>query len=136
MLLKIKRSQKSSMMGNALFSLDFRAEFSADERELIDKYKLGKMVVYSSEAYQKSVAISKETGRAVGLLTGYSAIAKAMLFDLKITVSDLVSGRHIEMKDLDEMLSAENQIVQACHNMKGYLAAAKTFDGREDTIEI
>ena len=28
MLLKIKRSQKSSMMGNALFALDFRAEVS------------------------------------------------------------------------------------------------------------
>jgi hypothetical protein len=136
MLLKIKRAQKSSMMGNALFSLDFRAEFSREERELIDKYKLGKMIAYSSESYQKNVAISKETGRAVGFLAGSSAIAKALLFDLKITVNDLVGGRHIEMKDLDEMLSAENQIVQACHNMKGYLAAAKTFDGREDTIEI
>jgi len=53
MLLKIKRSQKSSMMGNALFALDFRAEFAREERELIDKYKLGKMIAYSVIAHPR-----------------------------------------------------------------------------------
>jgi hypothetical protein len=54
MLLKIKRAQKSTMIGNPLFALDFRAEVSAEERSLIDKYKLGKDVVYTSENFRKN----------------------------------------------------------------------------------
>lgn len=137
MLLKIKRAQKSTMMGNALFSLDFKAEVSDEERKLIDKYKLGKSIVYSSEAFQKNAAAfqdAKAQGGG-GFLKGMAAIASSF-FNLKISVNDLVDGRHIEMKDLDEMISAEQQIVQACNNLKAHLAAAKTFDGREDTIEI
>ena len=86
--------------------------------------------------YQRNTAIAGETGRNVSILKGYTAIAKALLLDLKISVNDLVDGHHLEMKDLGEMLSAEEQIVQACNNLKAHLAAAKTFDGREDTVEI
>ncbi|MBJ7533313.1 hypothetical protein JDN40_04220 [Rhodomicrobium vannielii ATCC 17100] len=136
MLLKIKRAQKSSMMGNALFSLDFKAEISEEERKLIDKYKLGRSVVYSSEAFQKNLANAGAIGQGVGFVKGVTSIASALLFNLKITINDLVDGRHLEMKDLDEMISAEQQIVQACNNLKAHLAAAKSFDGREVTIEI
>jgi hypothetical protein len=83
MLLKIRRGQKPSMMGSMIFTLDFRAEISQEERKLIEKYKLGKMIAYSSEAYQKNVAVAKETGRQVSLLQGYTALAKAMIFNLK-----------------------------------------------------
>ena len=137
MLLKIKRSQKSSMMGNAVFALDFRAEISDEERKLIDKYKLGRAVAYSSEAFQKNLdtAVGMRNG-GVGLLKGMASFASAMLFNLKITMNDLADGQHLEMKNLNEMLSAENQIVQACNNMKAFLATAKSFDGHEETIEI
>ena len=136
MLLRIKRAQKSSMMGSAVFSLDFKADVSREERALIDRYKLGKTIVYSSESYQKNVSNAANMGQGVGLLKGWTSLASALLFNLKISVNDLVDGHHLEMKDLGEMLSAEEQIVQACNNLKAHLAAAKTFDGREDTIEI
>lgn len=137
MLLRIRRSQKSSMLGTAVFGLDFKADISKEERALIDKYKLGKTIVYSSEAFQRNattVAASKEGH--VSVLKGMTSLASALLFNLKITANDLIDGKHIEMKDLDEMLSAEDQIVQACNNLKAHLAAAKSFDGREVTVEI
>lgn len=136
-LLKIKRAQKSTMMGTAVFSLDFKAEISEEERKLIDKYKLGRSVVYSSEAFQKNLANAGAISQGqVGFLKGVTSIANVLLFNLKITINELVDGRHLEMKDLDEMLSAEEQVVQACNNLKGHLSAAKSFDGREVTIEI
>jgi hypothetical protein len=136
MLLKIKRAQKSSMMGAAVFTLDFQAEISKEERALIDKYKLGKVNVYSSEAFQKNAQTAAATGQGVGILKGAMSLATALLFNLKINVDDLVGGRHLEMKDLEEMVSAEKQIVEACNNLKGYLAVAKSFDGSVETIEI
>lgn len=137
MLLKIKRSQKSTMMGTAVFTLDFRAEVSKDERALIDRYKLGKMIVYSSDTFQQSLATVRAAGTGqVGFLRGAASLASAILFNLKITVNDLVNGKHVEMKDLDELISAEGQVVQACNNLKNYLEAAVSFDGRELELEI
>ncbi len=139
MLLKIKRAQKSSMMGSAVFALDFRTEVSHEERNLIEKYKLGKDIIYSSENFQKNAATATASGYAGDMLSlakGVAAGVTAKLFNLKITINDLVHGKHVEMKDLGELLSAEEQVVTACNNLKTYLLAAKTFDGREDTIEI
>jgi len=125
------------MMGNAVFSLDFKVDVSREERTLIDRYKLGKTIVYSSEAFQKNVATAAASKDGhVSVLKGMTSLASALLFNLKISVNDLVDGHHLEMKDLGEMLSAEEQIVQACNNLKAHLAAAKSFDGREDTVEI
>src|SRR5271166_2079275 len=106
MLLKIKRAQKSSMMGSAVFSLDFKAEISEEERKLIDKYKLGKSIVYSSEAFQKNLADVQGAGKGqVGFFKGMTSLASALLFNMKISINDLVDGRHLEMKDLEEMIS-------------------------------
>ena len=143
MLLKIKRSQKSSMLGKAVFGLAFRADVSNEERALIDKYKLGGTIVYCSEAFQKNAAMASTMGQGgtlkeqgVGLLVGMKSLASAMLFNLRVTVDDLIHGKRVEMKDLQELLSAEEQIVQACNNLKAYLTAAQGFDGREVVVEI
>ena len=143
MLLKIKRSQKSSMLGKAVFGLAFRADVSQEERALIDKYKLGATIVYCSEAFQKNAAMASTMGQGatlkeqgVGLLVGMKSLASAMLFNLRVTVDDLIHGKRVEMKDLQELLSAEEQIVQACNNLKAYLTAAQGFDGREVVVEI
>jgi hypothetical protein len=138
MLLKIRRSQKSSMMGNAIFGLAFRAEVSDEERDLINKYKLGKDVIYSSENYRKNVdaAISPGGNDGLAIAKGIAASLTARFFNLKITVNDLIYGKHIEMKNLNEMLSAEDQVVQACNNLKSYITAAKSFDGREVVVEV
>lgn len=138
MLLKIKRSQKSSMMGNAIFGLNFRAEVSADERDLISKYKLGKDVIYSSENFKKNAeaATLPDGNDGLAIAKGIAAGLTARFFNLKITVNDLINGKHIEMKNLNEMLSAEDQVVQACNNLKTYITAAKSFDGREVVVEV
>lgn len=139
MLLKIKRSQKSTMMGNAVFGLDFRAEVSKEERALIDKYKLGKDVIYSSDNFQKNLATAVTagaSGNVLGVAKGVAAGLTARFFNLKITINDLIEGKHVEMKDLPELLSAEEQVVTACNNLKTYLATAVSFDGREIVVEI
>ena len=139
MLLKIKRSQKSSMLGNAVFGLDFRADVSNEERSLIDKYKLGKDIIYSSENFQKNVATAVTAGASGNMLGAAKSIAAgigARFFNLKITINDLIDGKHVEMKDLSELISAEEQVVTACNNLKAYLSTAKTFDGREVVVEI
>jgi hypothetical protein len=37
---------------------------------------------------------------------------------------------------MDELLGAENAIVEAARNLKAYLQTAATFDGREEIIEL
>ena len=135
MLLKIKRSQKSTIMGNAVFALDFRAEISKEERALIEKYKLGKDIIYSSDNFQKNVTSAMVAG-ATGNILGAAKSVAAQFFNLKITINDLINGKHVEMKDLNEMISAEEQVVQACNNLKAHLEAAVSFDGREVVVEI
>jgi hypothetical protein len=46
-----------------------------------------------------------------------------------------VNGKHIEAKDLPEMMDTEEKLRVACENLKTYLEIAQTFDGRETTIE-
>ncbi len=47
MKLILKRSQKSSMMGKAVFILEASASLSPEELEWVKKYKLGSAVLYS-----------------------------------------------------------------------------------------
>jgi len=137
MKLKLVRSQKSTMLrGNTVFVLQAMAVVSAEERGLIDRYKLGRDLVYASEQWKNNMAEAGAVAAGAGsIFSGLRARAAAAL-NLKITVADLINGTSIECKSLDEMLGAEEAIVSACQNLKGYLAAATTFDGREVLLEI
>ena len=147
MHLKLRRSQRSGgMMGNkVLFALDARADLSTEERSLVDKYGLGKIVVYDSDARKKSneavqehaaAAQSGGAGRALWRTArGLASLAAAAL-TLRVTVGSLINGEHVECKDLDELLGAEAAITEACKNLKAYLETALTFDGREEVIEF
>jgi hypothetical protein len=64
------------------------------------------------------------------------ARAAMIALSLRVTISSLISGVHIECKDLDELLGAEEAIVEACKTIKTYLEVAVTFDGREEVIEF
>jgi hypothetical protein len=147
MNLKLRRSQRSAGMmgGKVLFALDARVDLSAEERSLVDKYALGKMVVYDSEARKKytesmqghlSDAQSSSGGRSIWKTTrGLASLAMAALA-LRVTVKSLMDGEHVECKDLDELLGAEAAIAEACKNLKAYLETALTFDGREEVLEF
>ena len=149
MHLKLRRSQRSGGLlgGKVIFALDARADLSAEERSLVSKYALGKLVVYDSEARKKhadaasdhfdtSQSMQVGVGKQVwGLTRGIVSAAIAAL-TLRITVDSLAQGQHIECKDLDELLGAEAAIREACTNLKAYLVTALTFDGREEVVEF
>ena len=154
MQLKLKRSQRSGgiMGGKVLFALDARADLSAEEQGLVKKYGLGKLVVYDSEARKKHQGAAyghfDNAASAPLIGTGGSAVrslwsnarglasAAIMALSLRVTVDSLISGQHIECKDLDELLGAEEAIRDACGNLKAYLETALTFDGREEVVEF
>ena len=51
--LKLRRSQKSGLLGKPSFVLDARAELTPETKGLISKYGLGSLVVYDSKARQQ-----------------------------------------------------------------------------------
>jgi hypothetical protein len=138
MQLKLKRSQTSSMLGKVVFVLNARADLSQEEKHLVQKYKLGRMMIYNSAAAQQhldtgSAALAGKT--AGGLVTGAVRFAMAKM-SLNITIDSLTGGQTIENKELDEMLAAEQAVIQGCQSLKTYLAAAASFDGREVVIDF
>lgn len=134
MQLKLKRSQRSGgLIGNkTIFALDIRAEYAPAERESINRYKLGGEVIYNS---QKSSEYLNRVQQADGAFAALGALALAKM-NLNITVADLARGQHIECKDLAELLGCEEAICTACKNVKSYLDAAATFDGREVVVDV
>jgi hypothetical protein len=147
MQLKLRRSQRSGGMmgGKVIFALDARTDLSPEEKGLVSKYGLGKLVVYDSEARKKhgeaayghfDEASSSSTGRSLWRSARGLASSAMMALSLRVTVDGLTSGQHIECKDLDELLGAEAAILNACKNLKAYLETAQTFDGREEVVEF
>ena len=121
MNLLLRRDQRQSMMGNAVFSLEVRAEITPEERANITKYKLGKSVLYTKNEIV-------DPGK--GLLGLASRVAfKAM--NISVTVEDLAGGKRIECKDIVEMLAVEDQIKEAAQTFKQLLEAAAHFGGEQ-----
>jgi hypothetical protein len=134
MQLKIKRSQRDGgvISKTAIFCLDARVEFTGEEKRHISRYKLGREVIYSSEAAKRHA----EKGDAnlgsgtVGNLKALGSFVMARL-NLNISIDSLERGQHVECKSLEELMGAEEAIMLACQNLNGYLDLAATFDGRE-----
>jgi hypothetical protein len=143
MQLRLRRSQRSR--GTFGVALDARSELSPDEKGLVSKYGLGKLVVYDSEERKKhseaayghfDEATSSSAARSLWKNARGIASSAMMSLSLRVTVDSLTSGQHIECKDLNELLGAEAAILNACKNLKAYLEAAQTFDGREEVVEF
>ena len=123
MKLLLRRDQKKAMlgMGSVVFQLDARAELTAQEREWITRYKMGKTVLYTKH---------EMLDKGSGLLGMASRLAfKAM--NIEVTVDDLVNGKHIEVKDIVEMLAVENQLKEAAETFHDILQAAGHFGGEQ-----
>jgi hypothetical protein len=157
MCLKLRRSQRYALMGKMIFVLDARIELTAEERSLLQKYHLGDAVVYEStsrERHREAMKAHAEStrdqprlrdslnaqllgaGKTLYRLARAGASATAVALSLRVTVHSLMQGVHIECKSMDELLGAENAIVEAARNLKAYLQTAATFDGREEIIEL
>jgi hypothetical protein len=143
MQLKIQRSQRQSGVVSkaVMFCVDARVFLSAEEQANVTHYKLGNQIIYSSEAAKQHAASFEAHQKVAEITRSYMHLAKGFLhavksrLALKITIDSLQRGQHIECKDLDEVIDAEEALKQACQNLKGYLETAATFDGGAVVID-
>lgn len=131
MQLKLRRSQKSGLTGSAIFILDVMAELTSEEAALVNKYKLHKLLVYSSDAADQNAAMA-----SAGSVKALGGMMLDRLSKRSFSMNDLINGQHLECKDLNEVINTENQVHQACENIASYLETAKRFDGSEQIVEI
>ena len=131
MKLRIKRSQKSALMGAPVFCLDIMADLSREEAELIRKYKLEKQVVYSTPEGQAHLEAAQG-----GSIKALGAFMLDRMVKRTLVAKDLVDGQHIECKDLAELLTTEEQVREGFTNLSRYLAVAHKFDGSEEIVTI
>ena len=125
MQLLMKRDQRGGMLGKPVFTIDVRATLTNEETANIKKYKLGDTELYSSHTVDD---------KGSGLLGVASRLAwKAVM--TTVLVRDLESGKHIECKDIIEMLAIQDQIKEAAITFKAVLDAASHFGG-EETVEL
>lgn len=139
MQLKIQRSQRTGgvMGGTVVFCLDVQADYSHQEADNIAKYKLGKQVVYNSRASKRHLdnLDKANDGSTKGYLKGAVSLAMAAL-SLNISIDSLGRGQHIECKDLEDLLEAEEAVMLACRNVKRFLDTAATFNGSIALIDF
>ena len=146
MQLKLQRSQRAGGLtaSTIFFCLDLRADYTAEERTNISRYKLGSQTIYNSRAAQKHLDMAgthldrtqegSVGNRFIGLARGAASLALAKM-QLNVTIASLGRGHHIECKDMEELLESEDTIRGACKNLTRYLEVANTFDGSEVVVE-
>ncbi|MEO6215100.1 MAG: hypothetical protein ABIO86_03645 [Sphingomonas sp.] len=139
MQLKLKRTQRDSgvISKAVIFCLDARIEFTHAEAQDISRYKLANQMLYNSEASKRLLekSAAQQDGSTMGSLKALATLAMVGL-KLNVSVASLQRGQHIECKSLDELQAAEEAIIEACQNLKGYLQTASAFDGREILIDF
>jgi hypothetical protein len=121
MNLILRRDQRASLLGKVTFQLDVRAEISREEMASIQRYRLGDAVLYS-----KSELVDRGSG-----LLGLASRLAFNAMNISVSVSELVSGKRVECKDIVEMLAVEEQIKEAALTFKQVLNAAVHFGGEE-----
>lgn len=149
----LRRSQRmGGVFGNrVIFQVNARTELTPEQLSLVQRYRLGKEVVYDSLNRRKHTEafIGKPETNGIGLLLGainpiattwrilkktYHYIRAAT--SLRITIASLQRGHTLRCRDLNELVGAEAAIREACKTMKQYLELAQTFDGREEIIRV
>ena len=119
MKLLLRRDQRSSLIGNVIFQLTVRAELTPEEQSHIDRYKLGRTLLYSR-------------GEIIDPGSGLLGLASRLAFaamNISVTIDDLIRGKKIECKNIVEMLAVEDQIKEAAATFKQVLDAAAHFGG-------
>ncbi len=125
MKLRLNKSQRTAgLTKKVVFTLGAQVDLSAQEQDYVNRYKMGKEVVYSKERVNPETV---DYASAKGMFRNLSAIA----LNLSISVNDLVLGRTIECKDIIEIIDAEDSIKEACKTLKILLDACSGFEGEE-----
>jgi hypothetical protein len=153
----IAQSQRRTWLRRVVFVLDARMGVSAEQFDLMKKYRLGRVIVYDSLRRQRQnkltrahleMALQRKSGticlwreeirgffrRIYYLIRSLVSFLIGFLF-IRITISKLLRGAHIESKSLDRILEAKIAIETGATDLNAYLIAAETFDGREDLFE-
>ncbi len=125
MKLLLRRDQRTSLMGKAVFVLDVRAQLTDEERKSIGTYKFGKALLYT-----KNELADPGSG-----LLGLASRLAFHAMNISVSVDDLANGKRIECKDILEMLAVEQQLKDAAATLKAILEAA-TYFGGEEVIEL
>ena len=126
MKLLIRRNQKSGIVRRHIaFTIDVRAELSPEMLALVKKYKMGGEILF----YKEKVDLSDYW--LLGPFRQFVRVLAARFWNIRITVNDLVKGKHMECKDIREMLEAEEQIREASATFKHILQSAAHFGGEE-----
>lgn len=132
-LVKRGRKQTGGII-NAKFSFvsTIRAQYTEQERALINKYELGGSIIYDSAQTNQYLEAAGRANSAIKT-AGFLVLAKMAL---SITVASLQRGHEIICQDLAELLECEEAILSSCKNVKQYIEAAETFDGREIVVDL
>ncbi len=122
----LTKSQKKGMMGlgSVTFTLHVQARLTDHEAELVKKYKLGNLVVY-----EKIDGITNAGGK--NTFTSLALAVASRAFKLNFTVDNLVNGRTVEAKDISEVISARDEILNAAEAFHNLLMTSKYFEGEE-----
>jgi hypothetical protein len=112
MKLHLIREQDSGMLGGISFILKAKVSLDDKEREIINKYKAGGIILMSKE---------------VKFLGSTQMV--------NITINDLTSGQSFKSKDVGDIITYEDTVKSACQNFKAYLFVMSKFGG-EEIIEI
>ena len=126
MKLLLRRNQRAGMLGGKMiFTLEVRADLSAEEKANIQKYRLGDTVLYERNTM---------TDKGSGLL-GLASRAAFRAMNISVSVNDLAGGKKVECKDIVEMVAVVDQVKEAAQTFKAILDAAARFGG-EEAVEL
>lgn len=120
MKLILQRNQTKGFSGKTTFSVTATVEVSNEEKANINKYKLGKELLYTNME-----------DRGSGVL---GAISRKMMA-VEFTINNLINGKKIDCKTILEMLELEESIMEVTKTFKQVLDASATF-GDEEVIEL
>ncbi len=109
MKLLLRRNQRAAVLGSKMvFTLEVRADLTADEKASIARYKLGDTVLYEKKTM---------TDRGSGLI-GLASRAAFRAMNISVSVNDLAGGKKVECKDIVEMIAVIDQIKEAAELFK------------------
>ena len=142
MKLVIRRTAKGGMLGKGGLTVALQAELSPEERTLVREYELDKVVLTEAVAGQSIGGAGRaalgglvKAASVGGALTGMGARAAKGALVQSMTVEELVGGKNVECKDIEEVVAAEAQGREAAAVLKALLGAAGKV-GQEEVIEM
>jgi hypothetical protein len=121
MKLLLRRSHRAGLFHKLIYILDVRVQLSDEEREVMVNHALARTRLYERVELM-------ERGRGLfGFL--YRAVFGAR--NLTIRVAELIDGKRIELPDIAEILSVEDQMTGSVRTFNQLLQAAAHYDSDE-----